>query len=143
MLKRSLGVFVLAFAVYQILPLPRLEGSRISAIPYGLLGGLVGTLFGTGGPLYIIYFNLRQLEKTALRACFATYFVIDGTVRIAGYAAFGLLSKQLLLALGLALPVAALALYVGGRTHVSIGERTFRRMISILLAAAGVALLTR
>ena len=29
----------------------------------GVLGGLVGTLFGTGGPFYVIYFNLRKLTR--------------------------------------------------------------------------------
>ncbi len=39
--------------------------------PAGLFGGLVGTLFGTGGPFYMIYLTIRGLEKRSLRASFA------------------------------------------------------------------------
>ena len=62
-LGRALGVFVLAYAIYQLLPLPDLKGSRLFAIPCGLAGGGIGTLFGAGGPLYVIYFNLLGIPK--------------------------------------------------------------------------------
>jgi uncharacterized membrane protein YfcA len=58
-LSGALGGFVIAYAFYQLLPLPPLRGSRVSAISCGLMGRLVGTPFGTGGPFYAIYFNLR------------------------------------------------------------------------------------
>ena len=67
-LGRGLGAFVIVYAVYQVLPLPALRGSRLFAIACGLLGGLVGTLFGSGGPFYVIYLNLRKSrEKTTFR----------------------------------------------------------------------------
>lgn len=47
LLSNVLGGFVILYAIYQISPLPVLRGSRILSIPYGFLGGLVGTLFGT------------------------------------------------------------------------------------------------
>jgi uncharacterized membrane protein YfcA len=39
-LGRGLGAFVIVYAVYQVLPLPALRGSRLFAIACGLLGGL-------------------------------------------------------------------------------------------------------
>ena len=44
---------------------------------------LVGTLFGTGGPFYVIYLNLRGLDRSVFRATFAMNFLIDGGVRLA------------------------------------------------------------
>ena len=44
LLARILGGFVIAYAIYQMLPLPELRGSRVAASYCGLLGGLVGTL---------------------------------------------------------------------------------------------------
>lgn len=38
-LGKALGGFVLVYAIYQLLPLPDLQGSRLFAIPCGLLGG--------------------------------------------------------------------------------------------------------
>lgn len=142
-LSRALGAFVLTFAVYQLLPLPPLRGSRVSAISCGLMGGLVGTLFGTGGPFYAIYFNLRGLEKSEFRATFATNFLIDGGVRLTAYALAGLLGWATLTNVAAALPLVAIGLYVGGRIHLGLSQRGFVRLVSLILVASGTALLLR
>lgn len=140
-LRRSLGVFVLVYALYQLSPLPAVRTTRLSAVPYGALGGLVGTLFGTGGPFYVIYLSMRGLDKGALRASFATWFVIDGALRLGGYAAFGFLSADTLLKAAMALPIAVLGLLLGGRIHTNVSQQSFRRVISILLLVSGCGLL--
>ena len=140
-LELALGVFVVAFAVYQILPLPPLSGSRLWAAPAGLLGGFVGTLFGTGGPFYMMYLQVRGLDKSAARASFAAWFLVDGGLRLAGFAAVGMLSFSLAGTLALWLPAAALGLLVGGAVHVSIEARTFKYFISLLLVLSGYRLL--
>ncbi|MFT5394089.1 MAG: putative membrane protein YfcA [Gammaproteobacteria bacterium] len=142
-LSRSLGGFVLVFAVYQLLPVPVLRGSRVSAIPYGVLGGLLGTLFGTGGPLYVIYFKLRHLDKAAFRASFACFFIIDGSVRLVGYSVFGVFTREVAYGLLGALPVAALGLFLGGRAHLNLSETVFKRFISLVLLGSGLALIVR
>ena len=43
-LAQGLGVFIIIYAIYQLLPLPVLRGSRLFAVPGGALGGLIGTL---------------------------------------------------------------------------------------------------
>ena len=143
LLSRVLGGFVIVYAVYQLLPLPPLHGSRRFAVVCGIMGGLVGTLFGTGGPFYAIYFNLRGLDKSAFRATFAANFMIDGGVRLIGYALAGLLSWMMLTWIALALPLVALGLYAGGRVHVSLSQRAFVRLVSVILVGAGLALLLR
>lgn len=142
-LATALGAFIIAYAVYQVLPLPDLYGPRVLAVPSGLLGGLVGTLFGTGGPFYIIYFGLRRLEKSVQRATFAMNFLIDGGIRLIAYATFGFFNPEVLTAALAALPVAAVALWVGGRIHVSIARETYVRVISALLLVSGIGLLMK
>ncbi len=142
-LRRALGVFVLVFAVYQLLPLPALRGSRLMSAPYGLLGGLVGTLFGTGGPFYVMYLQLRGLDKVVFRASFAAWFIVDGSIRLVGYGLAGYFGRAELTAALLALPVAGAGLLIGGRIHTGIEQATFKRVISALLVFSGIALLTR
>ncbi|MCP5156582.1 MAG: sulfite exporter TauE/SafE family protein [Ectothiorhodospiraceae bacterium] len=143
LLTRSLGVFVIVYAVYQLLPVPELRGSRISSIPYGLLGGLVGTLFGTGGPFYVIYLTLRGLDRVAFRASFATWFLVDGSIRLVGYLTFGMFDREALVLTGAALPIALAALWVGGRLQTGMSPTTFKRLISVLLLGSGTALLLK
>lgn len=141
-LEHMFGVFVIVFAVYQILPLPAPAGSRFWAAPAGLFGGLVGTLFGTGGPFYMIYLTLRGLDKKALRASFAAYFIVDGSIRLVGFVAVGMINASVLATLLSWLPAAALGLFVGGRVHVGIRPITFKYFISLLLVFSGYRLLS-
>ena len=142
-LGKGLGGFVMVYAVYQLLPLPALHYSRLFAAVCGCLGGLVGTLFGTGGPFYVMYLKLRDLDKSVFRATFATNFLIDGAIRLISYAVIGLLRWQLLLYLLAALPIVSLGLYLGGRLHTGFTPQAFVRFISILLLGSGMALLLK
>jgi uncharacterized membrane protein YfcA len=143
LLARVLGGFVLVYAVYQLLPLPPLRRSRVFAGVCGVLGGLMGTVFGTGGPFYVIYLNLRQLDKTAFRATFASNFLLDGGIRLVAYVVVGLFRVQTLVAVISALPVVTAALFAGGRLQARFSPRTFRWLISALLVGSGLALLLR
>jgi hypothetical protein len=144
LLPRTLGAFIIVVALSQWwLPVPRLAGSRALAAVGGVLGGLVGTLFGTGGPFYVLYLRLCDLDKSAFRATFATNFLIDGGIRLVAYAVMGLYGRTTLIAVALALPVAAVALLAGGRIHTGLSQPGFLRLLSLLLLASGVALLLR
>ena len=142
-LSRALGGFVVVYAIYQLLPLPPLPGSRLAAIACGILGGVVGTLFGTGGPFYAIYFNLRSLDKTAFRATFSANFLIDGGLRLGAYAFAGLLNRDTMLGIYGGLPFMVAGFLVGSRLHVGITQRRFVRLVSVLLLASGTTLLLR
>lgn len=108
-----------------------------------LVGGCIGTLFGTGGPLYVIYFNLRQMAKTGFRVTFALNFLIDGGIRLAAYATAGLFHGVMILSMLAALPVVGAGLYVGGRIHMGFSQDTFKQVISVLLLCSGIALLVK
>ncbi len=144
LLTRALGIFVLLFAVHSLLGLqPQRQGSRWWAVPAGGFGGLVGTLFGTGGPFYVIYLQLRHLDKTAFRATIATVFLLDGGARLVGYIGSGFYPPSTLWLVLAALPVMAGALYAGGHIHTTIRPETFRRAIGVLLLGSGTALLLK
>jgi len=141
-LMKTLAVFLIGVAIYQL----RADGKgeRIPAfwaLPAGALGGLVGTLFGTGGPFYVAYLQGRQLDKQAFRATFSTIFLLDGANRIATYALSGFLNLRILGILLWLTPLMALGIYVGRRLHTNLSQTTFRRGISVLLILSGSILL--
>ncbi|MGE0080093.1 MAG: sulfite exporter TauE/SafE family protein [Thiohalomonadaceae bacterium] len=143
-LRRALGVFVLMYAIYTLTvrSMPA-RGSRLWALPGGGLGGLVGTLFGTGGPFYVIYLGLRGLGKTEFRATIATIFLIDGAARIVGYLGAGFYGSEVLWLAGLALPLMAVGMFLGGRVHTGITQAQFQKAIGVLLLLSGTALVLR
>ena len=121
------------------------RAARLTAWPRAMrpLGGLVGTLFGTGGPFYVIYLNLRGLDRSVFRATFAMNFLIDGGVRLAAFVAAGLYHRQTLGYLLAAVPIAGAGLYVGGRIQTGLSQRVFQLVIRILLLTSGLALLLK
>jgi len=141
-LSLALGVFVMFFAIYQLLPTPELSGGPVLAAPLGLLGGCVGALFGTGGPFYVLYFGLRGLPKYEFRANYSFYFLLDGLIRMAVYL-FGLslLQTEWLSLLAMAAIPCALGLYAGGKVHHEIDPGIFKKLISLILLASGSALI--
>jgi len=102
---------------------------------------MVGALFGTGGPLYVLYLNIRQLDKGPFRATIAMIFLVDGGARIFGYAISGLYTGQVLGMLLMLLPVLFLGMYVGHSLHLKIEQKRFNQVISVLLMISGVLLL--
>jgi uncharacterized membrane protein YfcA len=144
MLAHALGVFILLYALYSLL-VKQGEGhvSALWAVPAGSLGGLVGTLFGTGGPFYVVYLKHRGLPKTQFRATFATIFLMDGAGRLTGYLAGGYFDRDWLILAAVSLPIMALGLFAGGHVHTGISQRGFQIAVSILLVVSGVSLLLR
>ena len=141
-LKKGLGIFVLLFAVYSlVVSADRLKGSRHWAIPAGFCGGFISALFGTGGPFYVIYMQLRQLDKQAFRASAAAIFFLDGSSRITGYIFSGMVSSNTLIFIAAGFPAMLLGLYVGSRIHTNLKPHHFRRIISFILVGSGISLL--
>lgn len=143
-LVHALGVFILFFAIYNLIePQLKQHCSRNWASLAGSFGGMIGTIFGTGGPLYVIYFQLRGLSKSVFRSTIATLFLLDGGLRFTGYVVSGFYSREMVWWIVASLPIMALGLYFGGRIHTNISQRQFQRAIAVLLVISGIALLTK
>ncbi len=140
-LVMALGLFVLLYSIYSLLPLSDPVGGRKWAIVAGSFGGMVGALFGTGGPFYVVYLKMRQLDKGQFRATIAMIFLVDGGVRIAGYAISGLYNTQVLWMVATLLPVLFSGMYVGHHLHIKINQKLFNQLISVMLIMSGIMLL--
>ncbi len=144
LLRKGLGVFILLFAFYTLFVKTQgLQGSKYWAIPAGLCGGFISALFGTGGPFYVLYLRIRQLDKQIFRATAAAIFLIDGSSRIVGYFASGFYSMETLILVGVSLPMMALGLYIGEHIHTSLSQKDFQRGISLILIGSGIALVVQ
>ncbi len=142
LLKKILGGFIISYALYTLLTIkPHTHNSKFWAIPGGFLGGLVGTLFGTGGPFYVIYLQLQGLGKTAFRATIAAIFLLDGTTRIVAYSINGFYTFETLVLVAVSLPIITIAMYIGGHIHANISHQSIQKGIGIILLFSGTALI--
>jgi len=142
-LLTALGLSALAFGTRNVLGAhDSAPISRWWALPAGLLGGTIGSLFGTGGPPYVVYLSHRIHDKGKLRATLSGLFILDGGLRIVSFLVTGLLPQpRIPLALLGALPLTALGLYAGHRAHLRISHAQMLRLIGILLLISGTSLL--
>lgn len=144
LLRQALGVFVLGYALYSLLvPQGTGLGSRLWAGPLGFFAGLIGTLFGTGGPFTVIYLGLRGLTKNHFRGTIAVIFLLDGGSRVLGYIGSGFYGSHNLWLIAAGLPIMAAALFAGGHIHTRITPQGFKRAVAFVLIGSGLALLLR
>jgi uncharacterized protein len=139
----SLALFVIFFGLRYVFNVHSEKPiSRWWSIPTGLIGGLIGAMFGTGGPPYVVYLSHRLHDKTKLRGTLSGLFLIDGAFRIITFLTMGLLLQgEMLNAILMGLPVAGLGLYLGNRVHLGITHRHQLAIIGGLLLLSGGSLL--
>ena len=141
----ALGVFIIGFGTFSLLrrnPVRALP--RFFAFPTGMLGGLLGALFGTGGPVYVVYFSSRLHDPAKLRATMSVVFTLSTGMRITMFVISGLLLDWHLLAAAVALsPLMTLGTRLGQHIHVSLSQAQIAKVISVLLIASGASLIAK
>ena len=139
----ALGVVVLGFGLNGLRR--DFAGGAVSrklAFPVGVVGGVVGGLFGTEGPVYVMYLSRRIPGKFELRATIATLFILSGAARIVGYTVEGLFRQHHLVEWALTLyPCMLFGMFVGNRLHRSLPVRQVRTGVQVLLIISGLSIL--
>ena len=141
----ALGLFVCVFALH--VTFRRAAVRRLSrgwAAPAGIAGGVIGALFGIGGPPYVMYIAGRIAEPAAQRATISQMVILNVGLRVGAFALAGLLvSGALWVTVATLLPVAWAGVWAGNRVHVRLAPAVITRIIGAVLFATGVALIIR
>ena len=141
----ALGLFVAGYAAYTLSGAREWRAIRPAwAIPVGIFGGAFSALFGTGGPIYMVYLSSRIVDKTALRATSSMVVALSVGLRAIAFVFSGMFLQQgLLLLAGLLLPLMLAGYAVGSRLHSRLSGASVRRWIAWLLLANGALLAVR
>jgi uncharacterized membrane protein YfcA len=111
---------------------------------YGTLGGVFSALYGTGGPIYVIYIARRVASETVRRATVAFLIFILGFGRLGLFVVAGLLfDPRLLPYLAVCLPACLLAVYTGSWLRKRLHVRHLNQLVWIIVGIAGLSLLIR
>lgn len=106
----------------------------------GLASGILGGLFGMSGPPVILWLRAQRVPKDAFRATLIGYFFLTGLVRAGSYIHEGLLTERELVAALWLLPASLAGAAAGISLHGRLSERTFERVVAVLLVALGAVL---
>jgi len=141
----ALGVFVCAYALHVVFR--RGTARRLSrwwAVAAGSVGGVLGALFGMGGPPYVMYIAGRIADPVAQRATISQMVIVNVGLRVIAFALGGLLaSRPLWIAAAILLPVAWIGVWIGQRIHVRLSRAAMAHIIGAVLFAVGVTLIAR
>ena len=139
----SLGIFVTAYGIYRLIAKAPATGiSRWWGIPTGIGGGLIGGLFGVGGPIYAAYMTARIPDVSRMRATLSAVFSFSTGLRVLVYVLSGLmLQTEVWWAFLCLLPVMPVGLFIGHRLHAKLTRNQIGRFISVLLVVSGLSLL--
>jgi uncharacterized membrane protein YfcA len=140
-----LGAFLVLYSIYGLANragAPDLR--RAWAAPFGLAGGVLSALFGTGGVLISVYIAGRLRDTGELRATAAAVVLLNSGTRVVLFGATGLLMQEgLLLSALVLLPSALLGLFVGYRLHAVVAASVVLRAVYVVVLLAGLSLLLR
>ena len=147
-LGQALGIFVLAYGAYSLWITFRPSEIRLPmravAPVAGVVGGFVGTIFGSNaGTFFAIYLDLLQYAKTEFRATMAAILLGLGILRVSGYVAVGAYDRDALLACAAALPLMVIGAFLGNRIHANLDQLMFSRFVAVVVIVSGVPLVLR
>jgi hypothetical protein len=141
----ALGVFILLFALYSLYPK---KNEKIVSGWWGwvagLAGGVTSTLFGAGGPPYVIYLSHRGLTKEQFRATLGLTTMTSISLRVIAFLITGLLLDfQVWLTAVFTIPAILLGIWVAQRIYLKISRDALLRAVAVMLLASGASLIWR
>jgi uncharacterized membrane protein YfcA len=144
-LQLALGVFALAYGIYSVIGWrPTHPFSPRAALPFGVIGGVCSALFGSGGFLYAIYLGRRIALPDRQRVTQSTLIGLSTLTRLILFLLAGVYADRQLLTLALVLaPAMLIGTSMGRRITLSLPKAQFLKLVSIVVAGSGAALIWR
>lgn len=142
----ALGAFILAFAGYSLVRHPEARTRIAAGWAYvaGFAGGVTSTLFGAGGPPYVMYLSHRGLTKEQLRATMGLATLASISLRTVAFLATGLLlDSRVWLSAAAVVPAGLVGLWIAGHVFRRISREALLRAVSLVLLASGASLVAR
>ena len=143
-LLAGLGAFVLAYGAFYVTGRgAKARVGRWAVAPVGIFAGTTSSMFGVGGPIYVMYLTARGSTLEQIRATMPVIFIFTTIARIIIFAAAGLFTASVLYTSAALLPIMVLGMWIGNRLHLNLTREQLVRVIGVLLVASGGSLLAR
>jgi uncharacterized protein len=141
----ALGLFIFFYGAYNLfVKLGDWRWPAWTRAPFGVAGGLFSAVFGSGGPLYAVFYAGRIFDKGMLRATIAATITVAVALRMVGFLGTGLLAQPRLVGLAVSVvPAVALGFWLGNRLHLRLPREGVLKLVSGVLLVNGVILVVR
>lgn len=147
LLRTSVGCFLLGYAAFQLAQRRPAAigdwGGRPADAMVGVGGGFLGGFAGLSGPLPLVWLQLRGGPGDRQRATYQPFNIVVLALAALGMGLAGQIGVSTLAVALLCLPVTLVGAWIGARAYLGVSERTFQRIVLLLLMASGVILLAQ
>ena len=143
-LRISIGILVLiltAMVVYNVewrVPYPRISGPIL-----GLISSASTTGLAIGGPILVLFFLGRGMDRQGVRASMAFFFTIMYVAAAIGYAIQGLFTTERLILIAAAAPVVAVGYWIAVKLTGRMNERVFRTAVVGVIVISSLVVIAR
>jgi uncharacterized membrane protein YfcA len=107
----------------------------------GLVGGILGGLAGLSGPAPTLWCVLRGWSRDVQRSAIQSFNLAMHILTLIAYSSTGTITTETLNMFLVILPAVLIPTWLGTKLYARIDERTFRRVILVLLSLSGAVLL--
>ncbi len=142
--KLGLGSFLVVYPAYVLVRRRQIEKAWGGALADGLVGfggGVLGGLTGLSGVLPVVWTDVRGWSKQRRRAVVQFFNMAILSLALVAHAASGLLTRDVGLAVLIALPGSIGGAWLGAFIYKRLADRGYQRVIMLLLLASGLALI--
>jgi uncharacterized membrane protein YfcA len=139
----TMGVLLVVYSLYGLLrpSLGLVKGSMPTEVGVGVANGLIGGLTGLGGIAVTIWCQLGGGPKDSQRAIFQPVMFATFVMTAISFGFAGAYTLEAMKLYALALPALTVGIWCGLKLYGKLDDAAFRRIILVLLLAAGVSLI--
>ena len=139
-----LAIFIILYSLYSLFKIDLRYKSNNGKLVYffGVLGGALGTLFGSGGFIYAIFLSNNLNDKMEIRTNQSCLIAFSTLTRAILFLLAGIyFNISILLIVLLLIPSMLLGVFLGNKLHSLVPINIFRLIINLLVLFSGIILL--
>jgi hypothetical protein len=142
-LKILVGLTVIAASVlvYRVRDVRATRAGVIPAVAAGAVSGVLGGSTSMSGPPVVLYLLGAEKDVEAFRGTLIAFFLPMSLVTIAGLAAVGRVTPDVVRTSIIALPALVVGLVLGARLRYRVREELFRLLVLLLLILTSIGVI--
>jgi len=142
--KIGIGVFLVAYTSYVLARRVELTikwGGAAADCAVGFVGGILGGLAGLSGVLPAVWTDVRGWTKEHRRGVVQIFNMAILSLALVSHAVSGFLTREVAVAAVAALPGTIVGARLGGFIYRRVADRSYSRIIMVMLLLSGVILI--
>ena len=143
-LRITIGILVLVLTAMVVfnaewrVPYPRITGPFLGVISSAFTTGLA-----IGGPILVLFFLGRGMDRQRVRASMAYFFTIMYVTAAIGYAVQGLFTVERLILVAAAVPGVGIGYWLATKLTGCMNEEVFRRTVVAVIVISSLIVIGR